>query len=176
MLLYLLVPVSFWLWGADMSLIKSWKDRILRGSETFAEPEFFYNPLSSSRFFRNNTIEMLLAIGVGIFVLIQWWAFLSGIVKFVLALALLVTVSTWLRTALDHRKLHASLLSGSGETATTEALKLASQEAHAGPYSTITVALFLFLALAMLLGHYDKPSWMRQFRQNVSDSRPVAQP
>jgi hypothetical protein len=153
-----------------MDIIGRLKVSMSRGSDSFGESDFFQNPLSSSNSFKRNTIETLLATCLGIFVVVQWWSVLTDILLFSIICAIFITAGTWFRTVLDHRKIRMSQLSWPTDEASAKIWKLAAQEAHAGLYSTNSIALFSFIALAMLLSHYEKPSWQRQLKERIAES------
>ena len=146
-----------------MESLKNFRN-LLKGSEGFDEPDLFKSPLSSSRVFKTNSIEMVLAACLGVYVLAQWWAVLPSIVTFAVSLALFIISGTWFRTLIDHRKVRTSSASWSSDQATANGWKLATQQLHAGLYSTNSVALLLLLAIMMILAHYEKPPWMQRLQ------------
>lgn len=76
----------------------------------------------------------------------------------------MVVIGTLLVTFRDHRRLSETLREGTVETVRREALNLAAAQAHYEPYRTRTVALFMLLALFLVLGHLDAHTWIGRLK------------
>jgi hypothetical protein len=148
------------------NIFRTLRTRFLSGSQTSQEPGYFEHSLTESRPFKNNTFEMLLATSIGLFVLLAFWSILPAYLIGCVICGIIPVVMGWFDTIKDHKRIQALFVNNkSGEDISRESLNLASASANAGLWRTNTVALFLFLTLALLLGHYEKRPWQMRVKQ-----------
>ncbi len=136
----------------------------LISGDIFWEPDYFEKPLSCSRFFRRNTLAASMSVAIAIFLFVYYWSVFPVAVKGLLGAVVLNLAITWNRSLLAHRKMRALMTLAHSEDIHREALKLATTEANAGPWSTFISAFFLFLSIFLIMGHYEKRPWQNHLK------------
>jgi uncharacterized membrane protein YjjP (DUF1212 family) len=136
-------------------------------SEAFEEASFFRKPLSRSPFFRRNTLAMILASSFATLLLAGFWSTFTFAVRALLICGILTLILAWIRSIFDHRKIRALLDTGENPNISDESLSAAASQLNGGLWSTCSLAFFLFLAILLLMGHYERRAWQDQLMEKA---------
>lgn len=134
------------------------------GSDVLKDPDFFQKPLRSTRTFRHAVIETPTIVIFGLMIIFSFWSILPWLALYMIALALLCVLGTFVAIIKDHRKLSETAAQVPPDDPRNDALRVAAAQAHYGPSMTRTVAFILILALFMTLAKFDTSSWLYHLR------------
>jgi hypothetical protein len=89
-------------------------------------------------------------------------------VRALLICGVLTLILAWIRSIFDHRKMRTLLEAGENPNASDESLNAAASQLNGGLWSTCSLAFFLFLAILLLLGHYERRPWQDRLTEKVN--------
>ncbi len=118
------------------------------------DDSYFNTPVQRSVYFRGLTVMMLLAVGVGVFTAIRDWSAFPVVIRFLVIVTLCAILTIWVRGILNHRRFR-NLLAKTPppDDAVKEMIRLSGTMHYYGQSRVFAVAMILFMALLITIGH-----------------------
>lgn len=138
----------------------------------FDERNYFDRPLSQSRFFRGNAIGLVVSIAIAVGLLFFYTFAIPNAIAILSLItgAVLNLVLTWFRYVSNHKRLMQEL-SNHETKISDEFLTAAARQINCGYCGAFLTTFFLFLALLLVLGQYERQNRQRTQSPTISMKR-----
>jgi len=122
----------------------------------------------------STTLLMAMATVLGVVILAAYWMVLPFFVRMLLLVAVISMPITWAQSVWNHVRFRREVARMGREVMETEPFRMAAVSIYSGASSVFGIALGLFMAILLIMGHYDRQPWQDKAKAWLTTNASVA--